>query len=160
MSIAGFSEALRRYQAAVEDWDRLIAHSLGINQTDARCLEVLLFEHPDGATPAALGAALALTSGSVTTMVDRLMRAGLVMRRRHPNDQRSVLVMPTEQAKTNALGLHQPLIDRGRSLLARYAAQDIERMTDFFIRATELQREVETELRHGLRVVPPSDSST
>lgn len=142
-----FGEALRRYQAAVDDFDRLVGRVLGVNQTDARCLEVLMFDFPHGATPADLGTALGLTSGSVTTMIDRLSASNHVERRQHPSDGRRVVVVPTDAARTAALDLHRPLVERGAELLAQYSASEIATMTDFFVRATTLQRNEEAALR-------------
>jgi DNA-binding MarR family transcriptional regulator len=142
-----FGEALRKYQAAVEDFDRLVATVLGVNRTDARCLEILMFDFPDGATPADLGAALGLTSGSVTTMVDRLVRSHHVVRKAHPSDKRKVVVVPTDQARQAADAAYRPLVEQGAELLARYSPAEIAAMIDFFTRASVLQQAEEMALR-------------
>lgn len=142
-----FGEAIRAYQGAVDDFDRLVAHVLGLNRTDARCLEILMFDFPEGTTPANLGAAISLTSGSVTSMVDRLIRAGYVSRQPHPLDGRKVIVVVTDQAREAALDLHRPLVERGSQLLSRYTPAEITAMIDFFVDATALQRREENALR-------------
>ena len=144
-------EAIRGYQAAVDDFDRLVAEALELNRTDARCLEILMFDFPDGATPAQLGAANKLTSGSVTTMIDRLTRSGHVERRPHPDDGRRVVVISTPKARDAAMALHRSLADRGAQMLTRYSRADLATILDFFSRATALQREEEHILRDRLR---------
>ena len=58
----------------------------GLGASDFGVLEVLLHE---GALPVnAIGRKLLLTSGSITTCVDRLARRGLVARRDDPDDRR------------------------------------------------------------------------
>jgi hypothetical protein len=47
---------------------------------------------PGPLTERDLGARLLLTSGGVTVLVDRLERAGLVRRGRHPTDRRTTVV--------------------------------------------------------------------
>jgi len=131
----------------VEDFDRLVATVLGVNRTDARCLEILMFDFPDGATPADLGAALGLTSGSVTTMVDRLVRSHHVVRKAHPSDKRKVVVAPTDGARQAAEAAYRPLVEQGAELLARYSPAEIAAMIDFFTRASALQQAEETALR-------------
>ncbi|RKR73497.1 MarR family winged helix-turn-helix transcriptional regulator [Frondihabitans australicus] len=147
--VGAFGEAIRRYQAAVDDFDRAVAAALGINQTDGRCVELLMFEFADGATPAQLGAALGLTSGSVTTMVDRLVAAGHVVRTPHPSDARRVLVTTTKSLQEHAWALHEPIVRRGAELLARYSPAELSTMIDFFTRAEAVQREEERVLREG-----------
>ncbi len=67
-----------------------LARQARISETDLDALE-----HLEAAGPLTLrdlGARLALTSGAVTMLADRLERAGWVNRRPHPTDRRSVLL--------------------------------------------------------------------
>jgi DNA-binding MarR family transcriptional regulator len=57
-----------------------------------------LAQHRDGLTPGQLGARLAITSGSVTKLVDRLEARRLARRIRKPHaDRRSVTVVATRE---------------------------------------------------------------
>jgi DNA-binding MarR family transcriptional regulator len=57
-----------------------------------------LTQHREGLTPGQLGARLAITSGSVTKLVDRLEARRLVKRIRKPHaDRRSVTVVATPE---------------------------------------------------------------
>jgi DNA-binding MarR family transcriptional regulator len=139
--------AVQAYQAAVDDFDRGVARLLGINATDARCLEILLQE-ASGATPRELADRLGLTTGSATTMLDRLEKAGYVTRSAHPSDRRKLLVHATATARERAFELIGPLVDDGeRTLLSRYSAEQLELITEFLTRAAELQREHVARLR-------------
>lgn len=64
--------------------------SLGLGVTDFAILEVLLHKGPAGVNE--IGAKVLLTSGSMTTAVDRLEKRNLVVRRSNPEDRRSRLV--------------------------------------------------------------------
>ena len=92
--MAELGDAVRRYQAAVDDFDREVARLMGINETDLRCLEILLEEVPE-ASPSRLAARLGLTTGSMTAVLDRLERLGYLVRSPHPTDRRVTLVEPT-----------------------------------------------------------------
>ena len=139
--------AVQAYQAAVDDFDREVARLLGINATDARCLEILLQE-ASGATPRELADRLGLTTGSATTMLDRLEKVGYVTRSAHPSDRRKLLVHATATARERAFELIGPLVDDGeRTLLSRYSAEQLELITEFLTRAAELQREHVARLR-------------
>lgn len=66
---------------------------LGIGPADLRVL-LFLSRMPD-ATPREVALQLELTSGSVTALIDRVETSGLVERREHPTDRRSLLVRLT-----------------------------------------------------------------
>lgn len=139
--------AVQGYQAAVDDFDREVARLLGINTTDARCLEILIQE-TSGLTPRELADRLGLTTGSATTMLDRLEKVGYVTRSAHPTDRRKLLVHATAVARERAFELIGPLVDDGRrTLLSRYSAEQLELITEFLTRAAELQREHVARLR-------------
>lgn len=139
--------AVQDYQAAVDDFDREVARLLGINTTDARCLEILIQETP-GVTPRGLADRLGLTTGSATTMLDRLEKVGYVTRSAHPSDRRKLLVHATDVARERAFALIGPLVDAGqRTLLSRYSVEQLELITEFLTRAAELQREHVARLR-------------
>jgi DNA-binding MarR family transcriptional regulator len=72
---------------------------------------------PDGLSPGRLTSALMLTSGGMTSRLDRLERAGLVARRPDPDDRRALLVTLTpagreliDQAVVAGLEVQQQLL--------------------------------------------------
>lgn len=70
---------------------------LGLGLSDFAALEVLLHK---GAQPVnAIGKRVLLTSGSITTAIDRLESRKLVHRMAHPEDQRARLVQLTDKGK-------------------------------------------------------------
>ncbi len=83
---------------AVEHHDRHSIRGLGFaSDSDFAVLEAL---HSKGALPVnELGRKLFLTSGSITTAVDRAQRHGLVRRVRAPHDRRVTLVELTEAGR-------------------------------------------------------------
>ena len=86
----------------------------GIGATDFAVLEALLHKGPLPVNE--IGRKVLLTSGSITTAVDRLEEKGLVERRAHGSDRRARIVHLTRQ---------------GRTLITRVYAQhatDIERL--------------------------------
>jgi DNA-binding MarR family transcriptional regulator len=140
-------EAIERYQASVDDFDRETARVLGVNETDLRCLEILIQEVQD-ATPRLLADRLNLTTGSVTTMLDRLERMHYVERDPHPTDRRKVIVHATAEATARAHDLIGPLVAEGRDwLLSRYSAEELALVTEFLTRASDLQQRHTDRLR-------------
>lgn len=99
-------DALRRFSQERERMRSALARTLGVATAD---LEALTHLQSDGAlTQREIGSRLMLTSGAVTTLVDRLARAGWVQRRPNPDDRRSVLVELTPEG---AAELHPALAE-------------------------------------------------
>lgn len=81
--------AVRTLADAVDGFDEAAARALGIARSDLRALNLL--EHGPMAA-GEMGARLGLTSGSMTALVDRLVKAGYVSRRPAEVDRRKVMV--------------------------------------------------------------------
>lgn len=91
--------ALWRGWHAVAEADRASIAAAGFGvPTDFAVLELLW--HKGRQTVGALGKAVLLTSGSITTAVDRLEREGLVSRTRSASDGRVVEVELTEAGRS------------------------------------------------------------
>jgi DNA-binding MarR family transcriptional regulator len=147
---AALSDAIARYQAAVDDFDRECARVLGVNETDLRCLEILIRES-DEATPRLLADQLGLTTGSVTAMLDRLEKMKYVTRSAHPSDRRKVIVSATAEAVRRANDLIAPLIADGNELLGDYSVAQLAQITEFLSRTTDLQDQHTARLRRAKR---------
>ncbi len=143
-------EAIQRYQAAVDDFDRETARILGVNATDLRCLEILVTEPEAEITPRTIASRLRLTTGSVTTMLDRLEQAGYVTRTRHETDKRKVLVHATEAVRERTWGIIGPLVRDGEAdVIAHFSADELDAVARFLIRATALQERHTERLARG-----------
>ena len=145
-------DAMQQYQSSVDDFDRESARILGINRTDLRCLEILVSEPAAEVTPRVVADRLSLTTGSVTTMLDRLEQAGYVTRTRHPGDRRKVLIHATPRAQQRAWSLIGPkLQDDAADVVAHFSLDELDVVERFITRASDVER------RHveRLREAPP-----
>ncbi len=84
---------LRRNQVLTQMLDEAAAEYLGINLTDGRVLDVI--DQHGRITAGELARELRLSTGAVTTLVDRLERAGYARRLADPDDRRRVLIEVT-----------------------------------------------------------------
>ena len=144
--LAELGEVTQAYQAAVDDYDREIARLLGVNETDLRCLELLLAaeEH----SPRELSSRLGLTTGSVTAMLDRLEKYGLITRTPHPVDRRKTVVKVTAEGARRCYELIAPHIaDAGKEIGAKYSVDELRLVTDFLRTGTAIQNRHTQRLR-------------
>jgi DNA-binding MarR family transcriptional regulator len=85
-----------------------LGRHLGLRTNELSAIS-LLAEH-GALTPSDLGALLMLTSGGVTTLVQRLERLGHVHRRPHPQDGRSWVLSASPEIVTAIADLNAPLV--------------------------------------------------
>jgi DNA-binding MarR family transcriptional regulator len=91
---------IRRHQNAQDLFDEAACAHLGINRSDGRALDIL--DQHGRLTAGRLAAESGLSSGAITTLLDRLERAGYVRRLRDEGDRRRVLVELTDLAHERA----------------------------------------------------------
>jgi DNA-binding MarR family transcriptional regulator len=148
---ADLGNEVRASQQATDAVDELLAEMLGINRTDARCLDIL--EQHGSMSAGDLAAASRLTTGAITAVIDRLDRAGLARRVPDPSDRRRVLVEPTEKALAFANELMvQPMRALYVPMAERYSDDDLRLFIDFTRRGRELQERHAEWLRERLNV--------
>lgn len=85
--------AIRGSQVAHDLFDDGFCRFLGINRTDGRCLDIIA--RHGRLTAGQLAGEAGLTTGAVTTALDRLELAGYVQRLRDPGDRRRIWIEQT-----------------------------------------------------------------
>jgi DNA-binding MarR family transcriptional regulator len=136
------SLAIRASQNASEAFDEYVAAQLGLNRTDLRALDILDQRGPISAGE--LAEAMHLSSGAITTLLDRLERAGYALRRRDTGDRRRVLVDVTPKMRNAGGSFYQPFYEGTVRLLERHTDEELAAMIDFLEQGREM---VERELR-------------
>jgi DNA-binding MarR family transcriptional regulator len=108
---AAIVRALQRLTASSRHLADAFAARQGLHPTDLEALLHVMQGEAEGTplTAGALGEALALTSGSVTGVVDRLVAAGHVERRRDETDRRRVLLFHAPDARAVAAEFFGPI---------------------------------------------------
>ena len=86
--------ALRGVLIAGERYRAAVADHVGIGSVESLVLS-LLTEAGQPLTPHQIGSRMLLSSGTVTAILDRLEKAGLIRRTQHPTDRRSRLIVLT-----------------------------------------------------------------
>ena len=94
--------------------------SLDMCSSDFAVLEVLLHKGPQSVGE--IGRRVLLTSGSITTAIDRLEKRGLVARAAHASDRRARVVHLTPEGKariTDVFARHKDAMDRAANGLSK-----------------------------------------
>ena len=131
----GVQWALHQFVVAAATLDASLSHRLNLSPIEYQAMKhVMTSTGPLG--PVELGTLVGLTSGSATTLVDRLERAGHLVRHRDAVDRRRVTLKATADALTNARQQMRPLEGLLEEILTAYSAEDREVIARFLGDAT------------------------
>jgi len=120
-------EALHRFGLARDQLSAALAGAAGLTASELAALEQLELNGP--MSQRQLGERLALSSGGTTLLVDRLERAGLVVRRPHPADRRAVrLELSRPDAGLTAVEDYEEAVT---ALVRRLSADERQVVTEF-----------------------------
>ncbi|MCK7626508.1 MarR family transcriptional regulator [Streptomyces sp. RS10V-4] len=141
------AEALRAYGASFTELGRRFAARIGVHSTDAFALLEIASAEAKGAplSPALLSSRIPLSSGAMTALLNRLERAGYVIRTREHTDRRIVTLRSTSQAKERADAFFGPVNARQDAVLAQYPAELLRQLETVL---TQLRSTMEAEPAH------------
>jgi DNA-binding MarR family transcriptional regulator len=139
---------IRASQNATDRYDQAVADTLGLNRTDMRCLDIL--DRLGRLTAGQLAQQTGLTTGAVTTVIDRLEKAGHARRVRDADDRRRIYVELTEEARQKAGTFYAEHAALADSLYKRYSEDEIELLLEFVKRGREFNDRKATELQAQL----------
>ena len=128
--------SLRDLDGELDLMDQTIADALGLNRTDAQCMDIITRAGP--VTPSALAQRIGLTGGAVTTILDRLEAGGWVRRRRDPQDRRRILVERNEAKARRVAYLFSDLQRATDHLAQGYSDSQLEAIIEFLASTTRL----------------------
>jgi DNA-binding MarR family transcriptional regulator len=139
---------IRANQRATDMVDETVCRLLGLNRTDARALDVL--DERGRMSAGELAAATRLTTGAITSVVDRLERAGYVHRVPDPADRRRVLIDPAPEMYEATRELMYVLEELGAPIMERYTDEQLELILGVTRSSRELQERHADWLRQKL----------
>jgi DNA-binding MarR family transcriptional regulator len=127
---------LRALSTEIDRLDQAAADRYGLNRTDMRALDITGRAGP--LAPTELARLLGFTTGGVTTVLDRLERAGYIRRQPDPDDRRRQVVQITEATAARDQEVFGGLIRQTSDLLATYTDDQLAVIDDFLDRTRQL----------------------
>lgn len=148
-AVAEMGMTMRVFMARAVLFQDAVAKSVGINSTDLQCANLLLLHGP--ATAGELADLVGLTAGgAITTVIDRLERAGLVHRSRDLADRRRVLVTAdAERLWQQLTPAYRGVTERWAEYLATLDEAQLAFANELLTRASEVNRDEIERLRRG-----------
>ena len=149
---------LRALSTEIDRLDQAAAAQYGLNRTDMRALDIIGQAGP--LAPTALARRLGFTTGGVTTVLDRLERAGYIRRRPDPRDRRRQVVQTTSATAARDQEVFGDLIRGTSDLLAAYTDDQLQVIGDFLDRTRQLTAAYADALtRHPAASAPAAPAS-
>ncbi len=137
--------ALRRFGLENDRLDAMVARRLGAPLVEFKAMDHL--QEAGALTPGQLADRLALTSGAVTALVDRLERLGWVERTPHPSDRRSLIVSKAAGSESAAVKLYGPVARALSAAAGRMSAAERDAAVRFLEDAAAVARQKADELK-------------
>lgn len=124
----------------------VVAERLGLNPSDHKCADLLLSES-GVSTPGRLAELTGLSSGAITGVLDRLERAGFVVREADPHDRRRTWVRLTPDRMPNMKRIFSPLMEGMEKLCAKYTSAELQLILRFMRESEQMATLAAEEVR-------------
>ncbi len=127
---------IRLLSAEIDRLDQHAADQFGVNRTDLRAIEAL--SNARSLSPTALADKLGFTTGGVTTVIDRLERAGYVRRVPDLSDRRRLVVEATEHLAEREQAIFGGLLRALPELVSTFSTAELGVIATFLMQLRSL----------------------
>jgi DNA-binding MarR family transcriptional regulator len=114
------------------------AASYGLGITDMKALQIVLREGPQ--TAGQLAARLGLTTGAVTSVLDRLERESLIVRSPDSEDRRKIIVTANSAALAERDNVYRSVGDAYAAMQRRFTTSELEFLVRYYEASIEVIR--------------------
>jgi DNA-binding MarR family transcriptional regulator len=125
-------ESLRELGGQLAALNHQVSARLELKDVDLGCLDLITRHGP--LSPSALARRAGLHPATMTGVLDRLERAGWVVRERDPDDRRSVVVRGLRERSAEVFNLYAGMNSSMDEVCAGYQESDLELLADFLAR--------------------------
>lgn len=139
--------ALRRFGLENDRLDSMVARRLGAPPAEFKAMDHL--QEAGELTAGQLADRLALTTGAITALIDRLERLGWAKRVPHPSDRRSVIVRKATGSGSEAMKIYGPFAGALAALAEGMSQGELDATVRFLEQAAAVTREKADELKRA-----------
>jgi DNA-binding MarR family transcriptional regulator len=137
-SISTIRETLRELSVQLALLNRQVGVRVGLKDGDLACLDLVSRHGP--LSPGALARRAGLHPATMTGILDRLERAGWVVRERDPADRRAVVVRPVPARNAEVFRLYAGMNAELDQICAGYGEAELAVLADFLRKVVDAGR--------------------
>jgi DNA-binding MarR family transcriptional regulator len=121
--------ALRALASELDRLDDVASRRYGLNRTDMRALEIVSRAGP--VAPSDLARLMDFTTGGITTVIDRLEKAGYVSRRAAGTDRRRLVIQATEATASKDQEVFAGLVEATGEFIRSFKRSELAAISRF-----------------------------
>lgn len=126
----------KEFSLALIMFHQSVAEKIGLNLTDYKVLGIIPFE---GISAGQIASKTDLSTGMVTTVIDRLEKKDFVYRERDSDDRRKVIIKANFEKSGSELGpLFQSFGQEIGKVVSKYSPEEIKVINDYIRKSTEV----------------------
>lgn len=125
-----------------------LAQRTNLSLTESLCLTLVGLR--GAATPTELARLIGLSTGAMTTLLDRLEDRGIIRRRPRPGDRRGLLVEVADAHQQDSVALVSGIQQAQKNLAAEFSPEELEVIASFLNRYADNLRDQFKALVPGL----------
>ena len=134
--LAAIADANRKYSTSTILFHNTLADALRLNPTDHKIVDIL--NQHGLMTAGELSEITGLSTGSITTALDRLEKARFVKRVNDPNDRRKVLLQVIPDRFPEVGELFTDMLQAQDQLLSAYSDSELALILDYIEKTTQM----------------------
>lgn len=119
----------------ISSWEHAVVKKSGLSTAQMHAIEIV--GHHKRLRMKELAEKMGITTGTLTVMVDRLERNGLVMRQPHPTDRRSYVIVLTDLGREHFQEHHQLHSLLTAELTASFSDAEIDSLKGYLERLVQ-----------------------
>ena len=129
------SQILIELYDKISSWEHEVVRKSGLSTAQMHAVEII--GHHEKLRMKELAEKMGITTGTLTVMVDRLERNGLVVRQTHPTDRRSFVITLTEHGREHFEEHHQMHCLLTAEITASFDDDEMDRLKDYLERLVQ-----------------------
>ncbi|ANY71285.1 MarR family winged helix-turn-helix transcriptional regulator [Paenibacillus ihbetae] len=138
-------EASKQLSTQTVMFHQAVAAYLGLNITDHKCVDFILSK--GRVTAGQLAEWTGLTTGAITSVLNRLEKAGFICRAKDPGDLRVVYAEPVYSQLHAIKEVFAPLNAAMLDLYSKYDQDQLETILDYILHSNQILRNLIEDLR-------------
>jgi DNA-binding MarR family transcriptional regulator len=120
------SQLMLEFYEKMASWEHSVVKQTGLSPAQMHTIE-MIGHHPN-LRMKELASRMGITTGTLTVMIDRLAKGGLVARRPHARDRRSFNIALTEKGRQHFKAHHALHLELTREITAALTDAEIEQL--------------------------------